>query len=79
MGDDLLVLRCMLPPSAGHPTGETYVRSYGLYKRAGLHLTDVEEAALRVAARDASALVREIREKYGLDAEAVEANQSTDR
>jgi hypothetical protein len=78
MGDDLVV-RCMLPPSAGHPAGERYVRSYGLYKRAGLHLTDVEEAALRVAAPEAPALVREIREKYGLDAEAVEASQATNR
>jgi hypothetical protein len=66
-GDDLYVLRCALPPSAGDPTGVRYVRSYGLYKRAGLHLTDVVDAALRVTAREAPILSREIREKYGLD------------
>ena len=68
-GDHLYVLRCTLPPSAGDPTGERYVRSYGLYKRAGLHLTDVVEAALRVTVREAPMLSREIREKYGLDIE----------
>jgi hypothetical protein len=76
VGDDLLVLRCMLPPSlAGDPRGETYVRSYGLYKKPGLHLTDVVEAALRVRAGEAPALAREIREKYGLDIEALRSSR----
>jgi hypothetical protein len=76
MGDDFLVLRCMLPPSAG---GMRYVRSYGLHKKPGLHLTDVVEAALQVGAREAPALAREIREKYGLDVEALRPSQATDR
>jgi hypothetical protein len=66
----------MLPPSvAGDPRGETYVRSYGLHRKPGLHLTDVVEAALRVGAREAPALAREIREKYGLDVEALRPSQ----
>jgi hypothetical protein len=66
VGDDLYVLRCTLPPSRGDPTGERYVRSYGLYKRGGLHLTDVVEAALRVTAGDAPTLSAEIRDRFGL-------------
>jgi hypothetical protein len=76
MGDDFLVIRCTLPPSAG---GVQFVRSYGLHKKPGLHLTDVVEAALRVGSREAPALVREIREKYGLDAVALRPSQATDR
>jgi hypothetical protein len=64
--DDLYVLRCSLPPSAG---GVRYVRSYGLYRRSSLELTDVVEAALRLTARDAPPICRELREKYGLDVE----------
>ena len=62
--DGIYVLRCMIPPSAG---GVQYVRSYGLKKRAGLHLTDVMDAALRFTAREARPLAQEIRDKYGLD------------
>jgi hypothetical protein len=73
--DDLYVLRCWLPPSAGDPTGERYVGSYGLYNSfglsepVGLHLTGGVDAALRVPAREAQTLSREIRELYGLDVE----------
>jgi hypothetical protein len=75
-GDDLYVLRCWIPPSAGDPTGERYVGSYGLYNTfglsepVGLHLTGVVDAALRVPAREAQTLSREIQELYGLDVEA---------
>lgn len=73
--DDLYVLRCWLTPSAGDPTGERYVGSYGLYNSfglsepVGLHLTGVADAALRVPAREAQTLSREIRELYLLDVE----------
>lgn len=68
--DDLYVLRCWLLPFAGDPTGERYVGSYGLYNSsglsepAGLHLTGVVDAALRVSAQEARTLSREIRELY---------------
>ena len=73
--DDLYVLRCWLPPSAGDPTGERYVGSYGLYNSfgfsepVGLQLTGVVDAALRVPAQEAQTLAREISELHLLDVE----------
>ena len=64
--DDDYVLRCILPPSAG---GVRYVRSFGLFRRSPLELTDVMEAALRVTAEEVPSICQELREKHGLDVE----------